>query len=90
MDPQEHFDRSRELIEQALATKPDFACWEVFPHAFYEGVRARSLGMSGVSPYYEDDLRTPYWLAGYCNLEFVMPRVPEESSDGRIPPNCQS
>jgi hypothetical protein len=71
------FTEGRECIVAAAAilNKP-LPPWQFFHGPWQKGVVAKEKGFARVSPYYEDELRTPYWLAGYDGIEFIPPVVP--------------
>lgn len=72
---QEEFDKARMLLGHALMGRMFMAQIRAMQKAFKAGQRAHFLGFERVSPYYEEQVCTPYWLAGYDGLEFILPEV---------------
>lgn len=68
----ESYRISRELIARAVEQfQKALPAPMFFYEAWQKGIDARERGFARVSPYYEDNLREPYWLAGYDDLEFL-------------------
>lgn len=71
------FEKAREAIVAAAEFYgKQLPQWTYFRKAWQKGICARENGWERLSPYYEDELRTPYWLAGFDDLEFVPPMIP--------------
>lgn len=74
MSHQEEFDLARKDIQAAMAyLRGALPNPQHFVDAYKAGMKAKKNGWSRTSPYYEDNLRTPYWLAGFDGLELVSP-----------------
>jgi hypothetical protein len=68
----EEFQAAVEVIEHAMVLKPGSSIFQVLMAAYRSGVRAKDMGWP-VCPYYEDEIRTPYWEAGYAGLDLILP-----------------
>lgn len=79
------FAESRESIIAAAAIynkpMPDS---RYFKRAWNKGQLAKEQGFARVSPYYEDELREPYWLAGYDGIEFRPPMIVKQVDDPAV------
>jgi hypothetical protein len=84
------FAESRQNIINAAedCKKPLPQSW-YFRRAWDKGVLAKEMGFARVSPYYEDELREPYWLAGYDGIPFAPPMIVKQIQPGtRTPPRA--
>jgi hypothetical protein len=58
-----------------------------FKRAYDKGARAQAIGLARVCPYYEDELREPYWMAGYDGIPFRPPMIVKQIQPGSpVPP----
>ena len=78
MTSQQEFDLARAEIMLALEMSDQgLSAFHIaaFRRAYLAGQKARRMDWERVSPYYEDQIRTPYFYAGYDGLAWVLPEM---------------
>lgn len=84
---QQAFSEARKkIIDAAAEYNQPLPASTYFKRAWDKGVVAREQGFARVCPYYEDELREPYWLAGYDGIPFAPPMIVKQIEPGAAVP----